>query len=211
MSARRKTPVVSDAASSVSSVSSAPSSVDVDRLNASLEKYHQGKSCMSWLVPVLVLIGTGLLVYMMYKYWCGGMSYNDDNNDSNGVLVISNMTNKDGSKTSEKPPGKSTGQVIDLQGNQLMSKQNETPVIVAIMAEGCGHCTQLKPKWHEAAKISSKQLYSLYAHSPGGMEVCKALQIKGFPTIICLHKGKIVSEFNLDRTPQNIAQWVNSL
>jgi thioredoxin-like negative regulator of GroEL len=167
---------------------------------------------MSWLVPVLVLIGTGLLVYMMYKYWCGRIGDSDNNNnDLNGVFVISNMTNKDGSKAPGKSSGKSTGQVIDLQGNQLMSKQDESPVIVAIMAEGCGHCTQLKPKYHEAAKLSSKQLYSLYAHSPGGMEVCKALQIRGFPTIICLHKGKIVSEFNLERTPHNIAQWAESL
>lgn len=213
MSSRRRTPAVSVSdRASVSSVSSAPSSVDVNRLNASLEKYHQGKSCMSWLVPVLMLIGTGLLVYMVYRYWCGKMvDYDNNNNDSNGVLVISNMTNKDGSITSGKPSVKSNGQVIDLQGTHLLKMQRETPVIVAVMAEGCGYCTKLKPNWHEAARLTRKQLYSLHAHSTGGMDACKAFNIRGFPTIVCIHKDKILDEYQGDRSPQSIAQWADSL
>jgi thioredoxin-like negative regulator of GroEL len=168
---------------------------------------------MSWLGPVLVLIGSGLLVYMAYNYWCKDSSDNNNDDESEGVILISNMTNNNnGSKTSgTQPSSSSTGHVIDLDGPKLIEKQNEGPVIIAIMAQGCGHCTHLKPKWHEAAKLTRRQLHSLHAHSPGGMDVCKAFNIRGFPTIICIHKGKIVDEYQGDRSPQSIAQWADSL
>jgi thiol-disulfide isomerase/thioredoxin len=195
-SAARK-PTLSDVSST--------SSLDVARLNESLRGYHQpSHSCMSWLVPLLIAVGVGLLVYLIYNYSCGYKSSNSNSNsnsnNSNGVLVISNMANNSNS-----------GQVVDLDGDKLDSISSNEPVVVAFLAQGCGWCTKVKPNYVETAKVSPKQLYSLYAHSKNGMESCKRYGVKGFPTIMYIHKGKVVSEYSGDRSPQDLLRWIKSL
>ena len=191
-SARR--PVPSDVSST--------SSVDVARLNESLRGYHQqSHSCMSWLVPLLIAVGVGLLIYLIYNYSCGSKSSSNNNsNNSNGVLVISNMSNNSNS-----------GQVVDLDGDKLESISSNEPAVVAFLAQGCGWCTKVKPNFVEAAKVSPRQLYSLYAHSKNGMESCKRYGVKGFPTILYIHKGKVIAEYSGDRSPQDLLRWIKSL
>ena len=186
---------------------SSTSSLDVARLNESLRGYHQpSHSCMSWLAPLLIAVGVGLLVYLIYTYSCGyktsnsNSNSNTNSNNSNGVLVVSNMSNNSNS-----------GQVVDLDGDKLDSISSNEPVVVAFLAQGCGWCTKVKPNYVEAAKVSPRQLYSLYAHSKNGMESCKRYGVKGFPSILYIHKGKVVAEYDGDRSPQDLLRWIKSL
>lgn len=190
--------------SEVSSVSSG-SDVGLARVNETIRGYHQpspssSSSCMSWLVPLLIAVGLGLLVYLIYNYSCGNKSKNDGSNN-NGVLVVSNMSNSNNSG----------GQVVDLDGDKLEALSNNHPIIVAFLAQGCGWCSKVKPNVVEAAKSSPKTLYSMYAHSKNGMERCKQYGVKGFPTILYIHKGRIVSEYQGDRSPSDLLRWVKSL
>ena len=166
-----------------------------------------GESCMSWLVPLMVIIGVGLLIYLMYNYSnCGRRSHSDDNNgvnNGNGVYVVSNMTNGNGSKT--------TTDVIDIDGDQLEQLSNQQPIVVAFFAQGCSWCVKAKPEYANAAKSANRQLYTLHAHSKNGMDQCKKHGVKGFPTILYVHKGRVLSEYNGDRSAADIAKWSKSL
>ena len=160
-------------------------------------------SCMSWLVPLLVLIGIGLLIYLMYNYsYCGRRSHSNDNDNGNGVFVISNMTN--GNK-------KSQTEVIDIDGDQLEQLSNQHPIVVAFFAQGCSWCLKAAPEYTKAAKSADQQLYTLHAHSKNGMDQCKKHDVKGFPTIKYVHKGRVVAEYSGDRTAADIVKWVKSL
>ena len=179
------------------------SDVAVDRLNHTLRGMHQQSSCLSWLVPLLIAVGIGLLMYLIYNYSCksGSKNSNGENNDSNGVLIVSNMSNS----------SNSGGQVVDLDGDKLESLSSSQPIVVAFLAQGCGWCSKVKPNYVEAAKSSPKTLYSLYAHSKNGMDRCKQYGVKGFPTILYIHKGRVVAEYQGDRSPADLLRWIKSL
>jgi thiol-disulfide isomerase/thioredoxin len=170
-------------------------------------------SCMSWLVPLLVLVGICLLIYLMYNYSnCGRRSYSDDNSNSNsysngnsninGIYVISNMTNGN---------NKAQTDVIDIDGDQLEQLSNQQPIVVAFFAQGCHWCVKAKPEYANAAKSAARQLYTLHAHSKNGMDQCKKHGVKGFPTILYVHKGRVIAEYSGDRSAADIAKWSKTL
>jgi len=162
----------------------------------------QGSSCLSWIVPLLIAVGLGLLAYLLYRYACSSSHPDAANNNSNsGVVVISGMSNNNSNNN----------QVVDLDGDKLEALSNTQPIVVAFMAQGCGWCSKVKPNYVEAAKMSPKPLYSLYAHSKNGMDRCKQYNVKGFPTILCIHKGRVVSEYQGDRSPADLVRWIKSL
>ena len=196
-SARRFQPAPSAPSDATSYTSG--SDVGLARVNETIRGYHQPASCLSWLVPLLMAVGLGLLVYLIYNYSCKGSATNG-NNDNNGVLVVSNMTNN-----------KSGGQVVDLDGDKLESLSNQQPIVVVFLAQGCGWCSKVKPNVVEAAKSSPKPLHTLYAHSKNGMDRCKQYNVKGFPTILYIHKGRVVSEYQGDRSPADLLRWIKSL
>ena len=186
-------------------------SVDIAEVNEALRKSQRrladasgsSSSCMTWLVPLLVVAGVGLLMYLLYNYSCGSDKYSNANN--NGSDVVSSMANNDRGASSNN------GQVIDLDGDRLEIESSDKPIIVAFLAQGCGWCQKVKPNFIEAAKMSPKRLHTLYAHSKNGMDKCKQFGVKGFPTILYIHKGRIIAEYQGDRSPADIVRWAQSL
>jgi len=204
-SARRFQPAPSAPSDATSYTSG--SDVGLARVNETIRGYHQPASCLSWLVPLLMAVGLGLLVYLIYNYSCKGSANNDNNgsanNDNNGVLVISNMTNNNSNN--------SGGQVVDLDGEKVEAISNQKPIVVVFLAQGCGWCSKVKPNVVEAAKSSPKPLHTLYAHSKNGMDRCKQYNVKGFPTILHIHKGRVLSEYQGDRSTADLLRWIKSL
>jgi thiol-disulfide isomerase/thioredoxin len=201
-----------------SSTISGLSSSDLKAIRNLLEKRHTANStepsCMNWVVPLLVAIGVGLLVYMLYNYsYChrqkhdGKLNSNSNSNDNgndngNEVLIISNMTNNNNSD----------GSVIDKTGDQIMEISKKQPIIVAFVAQGCIHCTNLHSPLSEAAKkVKPIQVYTVHAHSAGGMDTCKKHNIIGFPTICLIYKGEVLKEYKGQRKPDDIANWIKSV
>ena len=151
-------------------------------------------SCLSWIVPLLIIMGIALLFYLWFHFSsCSGSGMGQGNEGT--ILVVDNMSNN-GPK-----------QVIDLTGDQLISLMNSTkgPIVVAFMAGGCGHCTNLKPELHKAGSQSPVQIYSVYAER--GMDVMRKFNIGGFPTIVKIQNGKIIDTFKDQRTAQKIVAW----
>ena len=193
---------------------------DLQAIKRLLEKRHMSSapahesSCMNWLIPLLVAIGVGLLVYMLYNYSnCHQKGHgNMDNNDNeNGIIVVSNMANNNKNNGQVIDNSKNNGQVIDKDGNQILQLSNEKPIIVAFVAQGCGWCTKLKEPLTNAAKKVSVQIYTMHAHSTGGMDMCKKYGVKGFPTILQINKGSVVSEYQGNRSDDDIVRWIKSI
>ena len=208
----------SDASSLASLESTGPRELRVGR--------EQGR-CGSWLVPLMVTVGVGLLLYLVYCSTCNtkkssdnGSNSNNGANSGNGVVVTpkspsSSDSAANGTVEKNSANGKSGKSVIDLEGERLVQMQQNQPVIVAFVAENCGWCKKFKPNYVEAAKkldnLPGVNLHTLHVNSQKKMEICKVFNVRGFPTLLCVYKDRVLSEYKGDRTPDNIVEWVNSL
>lgn len=192
--------------------------------------------CGAWVVPLMVVVGLGFLVYLLYCYSChakkttengNANSANNANNSGNGVVVKSpSQADKNGVvEKNEQASGKDAQangknangvgkSVVDLEAERLVALQQKQPVIVAFVAENCGWCKKFKPNYIEAAKklnVPGLDLHTLTVNSEKKMGVCKVFNVRGFPTLVCVFKDRVVSEYKGDRTPDSIIAWVNSL
>ena len=184
-------------------------------------KYNETSAgCSSWLVPLLIVLGIAIIFYVWYKYSCDKDSNNNNNNNNNnihdnGVYVVSSMVGgpannpSSGSGGTPSPSSNTSGQVIDLTGSQLMQEMNKRPIFVAFFASGCGHCTNMKPSYHESAKSTKHAIHSLYAHNDGSSEALRILGINGFPTVALIYKGKIIDQYQGNRSAADLISWVN--
>lgn len=190
---------MSDSSSSISTLSDVPSISPTLRRSKGMQE-----SCAKWIVPVIAVAGLGLVIYLIMKHWrCDSPQKYYGNNNSNNYR---NDYMTGGQAGASGPVGK----VIDLSGTQLMSAMDQKPVVCAFLADGCGWCTKLKPEYHAAAQRAKHPMYTLYASRDGAMDVLKMFQIRGFPTIYVVYKGKIMDEYKGNRTSDDIANWINS-
>jgi thioredoxin-like negative regulator of GroEL len=94
--------------------------------------------------------------------------------------------------------------VEDLQQTRIAK-----PVIVFFFSTGCGWCEKMKPDWNEFtskspinySEVSSDEI-SNYTPSP------KEEVIRGFPTLRLYNKGKLVKEYDGDRSYKDILRFV---
>lgn len=87
---------------------------------------------------------------------------------------------------------------------------NDRPVMILYHASWCGHCTQFKPTWEVIKTSLSKDkgivmadvLYDNMKNLPSTLQ-----DVMGFPTIRILKHGKVVSEYNGQRTSEDIISY----
>lgn len=161
---------------------------------------------MSWLMPLLMAVALGLLIYLLYSYSCRQAVWSQNN--ANGVIMLNGMT---GGKDDKKDDKKNGGQVVDLDGDRLEQLAQQKPVVVAFVAQGCGWCQRFLPNLVEAAKRAKLDLHTLHAHSKKGMETCQRYKVRGFPSLLYVHKGQILGEYKGDRSPDDVVRWVATL
>ena len=157
------------------------------------------KSCSSWLIPLSLIIGIILIFAVWYGYNCQRQS-----SSNNVISKLVGGQNSPDTVSSQYPPG----QVHELLPEHLLSLMKKGTVVVAFMSDSCGHCTQLKPKYHQAARMSNIPLFSLMAHQPGSEDLIRMCQVTGFPTIVMLENGQM-KQYNGNRTPEDIANFAN--
>ena len=94
--------------------------------------------------------------------------------------------------------------IEDLKETRILK-----PVIVFFHAPGCGWCEKMRPAWQEFAsntpinysEVSSEEIPN-YTPSP------KEQVIRGYPTIRLYNKGKLVTEYDGDRSYKDILKFV---
>ena len=83
------------------------------------------------------------------------------------------------------------------------------PVIVFFFAPGCVWCEKMKPDWEEFknnspinySEVSMEEIMD-YKPSP------KEESVRGFPTVRLYNKGKLVKEYDGDRSHKDILKFV---
>lgn len=190
---RRSTPSVSS-----------DSSVDLARVSNARRSAES--SSMSWIVPVLLLCGSFLVIYLIYCYSCScaiGKDMDNSNSNSNrnsnnnrGVIVIDSMANK--------------GVVQAIDGVTAEAKHNQQPIVIGFVAPGCGHCKNMMPHLHRAAEKSPMIIHTIEPNAKNGMEFAKRFNVRGYPTLLVIYKGKIISEYTGNRTADDILRWISS-
>ena len=94
--------------------------------------------------------------------------------------------------------------------NTFNNLKQDKPVVVAYLMKGCHWCDQMKPEWDNFtvntpinfSEVSSDEIHN-YTPSP------KEEVIRGFPTLRLYNKGKLVKEYDGDRSQKDILRFVN--
>ncbi len=93
--------------------------------------------------------------------------------------------------------------------SELSSVRNTKPVIVLFFAHGCVFCEKMMPEWNKFKKSSPITFSEIPAEE---MSEYNPLQneenITGYPTIRLYNKGKLVKEYDGDRSKKDIMKFV---
>ena len=93
--------------------------------------------------------------------------------------------------------------------SELSSVRNTKPVIVLFFAHGCGYCEKMMPEWNRfklssPISISEVPAEQMSEYNPLHNEE----NIVGYPTIRLYNKGKLVKEYDGDRSKADILRFV---
>jgi hypothetical protein len=181
--------------SDTSSDSSLPS------IGKSLRRAEGRREGTSILVPVLIIFGIALVIFLIMKYWHKGCMGGDSNNNNNVTESMAQPT--------PAPPA-NDGQVKQFKSaSEFIELTKKGPIAVVFVADGCGWCTKLKPEHAKATQMTKVPIYMFNASIPGAQDVLTKLGISGFPTIMILGGGMKPIQFQMERTAEKLAAWVN--
>lgn len=82
------------------------------------------------------------------------------------------------------------------------------PAVVMFHAKWCGHCKNTMPNFQKAAAMS-KIPFLCVEHSVSEEKLAKKLGITGYPTIMRFQQGEMISEYQGNRTAEDIAKFAN--
>jgi thioredoxin 1 len=83
------------------------------------------------------------------------------------------------------------------------------PVIIAFTAEGCRYCKALFPKLKQVAlRLPKRMILNVDAEkSNDNEELHSRYQVQGVPTVIKMHKGKILGVYQGDRSVESLVDF----
>jgi protein disulfide-isomerase A6 len=118
------------------------------------------------------------------------------------------------SGSSQRSSGGDGDHVVELTADNFdrFVYQNPNVVAVAFTAPWCGHCTNLKPEWQQAAASLAKQGVTLgWLDATVHTDLASLYQVKGFPTIKVFPGGsvktsKMAKDYVGGRTATSIVQ-----
>jgi thiol:disulfide interchange protein len=90
---------------------------------------------------------------------------------------------------------KNTKEGFQCKPNELDQYiKSEEPTLVLFYADWCGHCTKLKPHWHEATKKANAETTRMIQIDVGGKDpeqkaLMEKYEVDGFPTILVFQNG----------------------
>jgi thioredoxin-like negative regulator of GroEL len=93
--------------------------------------------------------------------------------------------------------------------SELSSVRNTKPVIVLFFAQGCGYCKRMMPEWKKFKTSSPISIGEVPAEQMSEYNpLHNEGNIVGYPTIRLYNKGKLVKEYDGDRSKNDIMRFV---
>jgi protein disulfide-isomerase A6 len=135
-------------------------------------------------------------------------------------LAPKNETNQrrrgGGSGSSQRSKSSGDNHVVELTADNFdrYVYNNPNVVAVAFTAPWCGHCTNLRPEWQQAAASLAKQGVTLgWLDATVHTDLASLYQVKGFPTIKVFPGGsvktaKMAKDYQGGRTATGIVQYL---
>lgn len=97
------------------------------------------------------------------------------------------------------------GHAQQLNSQQFQDSIQKSSCVVAFMSTECGHCEEIKPKYHEAATMARLPFY--YVITESDPQPANHYGIRGFPTILRFEKGEPAREYNGDRSVESLVAF----
>ena len=97
-----------------------------------------------------------------------------------------------GSSKRRQQQANAGGTVVELTERNFQRKVLDNPDVggVAFIAPWCGHCKQLLPEWHEAARLLEGEAYLGVVDATVETGLASQYQVQGYPTIKIFPGGK---------------------
>lgn len=93
--------------------------------------------------------------------------------------------------------------------SELSSVRNTKPVLVLFFAQGCGYCKRMMPEWNKFKNVSPISIGEVPAEQMSEYNPLENEEnIVGYPTIRLYNKGKLVKEYDGDRSKADIMRFV---
>ena len=102
--------------------------------------------------------------------------------------------------------------VVDAESKipEFERLRKKGPVIVWYYADWCGHCTDFDPAWNEytnSCNNNKMKISNVKVNHDIIQKLSYSPEVQGYPTIQFHHKGKNLSEFNQNRTPEELMKF----
>ncbi|HBS73987.1 MAG TPA: thioredoxin, partial [Microbacterium sp.] len=85
--------------------------------------------------------------------------------------------------------------VTDATFGEVLELSRTVPVVVDLWAEWCGPCKQLTPALEKLVTAADGAVRLAKVNVDALPELAQALQVKSLPTVMAVHKGKLVDSF----------------
>lgn len=94
--------------------------------------------------------------------------------------------------------------------SEISSVRNTKPVIVLFFAHGCTYCQRMMPEWNKFKKSSPIIFSEVPAEEMSEYNpVMDEENVTGYPTIRLYNKGRLVKEYDGDRSKKDIMKFIN--
>ena len=98
---------------------------------------------------------------------------------------------------------------LSVPVSQLPSVRNTEPVIVLFFAHGCTYCQKMMPEWEKFKKTSPITFSEVPAEQMVEYNpIVGEDNITGYPTLRLYNKGKLVKEYDGDRSKKDIMKFI---
>lgn len=121
---------------------------------------------------------------------------------------------KDKDKAKEVPVDGEGAAVVQLGGANFYQVIEKDLTFVALTAAWCGHCKRLAPTWQQLAEKfvgnEKVKIAKIDCSIAENRDACNEQEVNGYPTIFIYRNGKKISEYNGNRSLDDMFDFVKS-
>jgi thioredoxin 2 len=99
---------------------------------------------------------------------------------------------------------------VGPEGFELHVARNDLPVLVDVWAPWCGPCRQMTPMFERAARELEPHVRLVKLNADEAPEISRRFGIRGIPTLLLLHRGRLLAQSAGVMDTQRIVLWARA-